>query len=168
MRLKDNEPYIIAEIGSNWRKSEDQDENLKIALEQISKAKECGANAVKFQLFTHKEMYGIDGDDKYALPWDWIPNLSAHANELGLDFGCTAFSTHGYSYIDPFVDFHKVASSNVSHLPIQRWFRDYCPSHKTVFVSNGMFHEREFSEPAEQIVVMECVSKYPAGYTITQ
>ncbi|HFM7648619.1 TPA: N-acetylneuraminate synthase family protein, partial [Enterococcus faecium] len=40
-----SEVYVIAEIGVNHNGS------LDLALESIDKAKECGANAVKFQTF---------------------------------------------------------------------------------------------------------------------
>lgn len=54
----DGQPaFIIAEIGTNWRVSENMDENFQQALKLIDKAAEAGADAVKFQLFRSKKMY---------------------------------------------------------------------------------------------------------------
>ena len=44
-------PYVIAEIGSNF------DQSLNKALRLINVAKNCGADAVKFQLFDGKKLY---------------------------------------------------------------------------------------------------------------
>ena len=49
-----NRPYIIAEIGSIFNQS------LPKAKQLISKAKVCGADAVKFQLFKADVLYPND------------------------------------------------------------------------------------------------------------
>ena len=47
----DHPTYFIAEIGSNF------DQSLNKALRLINVAKNCGADAVKFQLFNGKKLY---------------------------------------------------------------------------------------------------------------
>ena len=51
MIKKYKRPYFIAEIGSNF------DQDLKTGYELIDVAKECGADAVKFQLFKANKLY---------------------------------------------------------------------------------------------------------------
>ena len=46
-----NKPFVIAEIGSNFDQSKSKAKKL------IHIAKKCGANAVKFQLFSGKILY---------------------------------------------------------------------------------------------------------------
>ena len=46
-----NKPFVIAEIGSNF------DQSLAKAKKLINIAKKCGADAVKFQLFSGKILY---------------------------------------------------------------------------------------------------------------
>ena len=50
----DQTPFIIAEIGNN------HNGNLELALELIKKAKECGVDAVKFQLAVPDNLYSKD------------------------------------------------------------------------------------------------------------
>ena len=51
MIKKYTKPYFIAEIGSNFN------QDLKVGYKLIDKAKSCGADAVKFQLFKAKKLY---------------------------------------------------------------------------------------------------------------
>ena len=51
MLKKFKKPYFIAEIGSNFN------QDLNTGLKLIDKAKSCGANAVKFQLFKANKLY---------------------------------------------------------------------------------------------------------------
>ena len=67
-------PYIIAEIGSNF------DQNIYLAKKLIKTAKNCGANAVKFQLFDSKKLYPKNKQmrdlfKKIELKKSWIKSL---------------------------------------------------------------------------------------------
>jgi sialic acid synthase SpsE len=141
-------PYIVAEVGSNWTSLED-------CLESIHQAKLCGADAVKFQLYTSKELFGRTGfmftpagytaelshwveqsDYKQTgeLPPEWLPKLKAEADKRGIDFMCTAFSPEGYDVVNEYVDMHKVASSECCHVRILQKLRTFG---KPVILSTG-------------------------------
>ena len=136
-RLFEAKPYIIAEVGSNWT-------SFEHAKDSISLAKQCGADAVKFQAFTYSALYGssmkevvrarIEATGRYnsdvvmaleskniqdeldtALPLDWLPKLKEKADACGIEFMCTAFSPELVKAVDPFVAVHKVASSDLSY-----------------------------------------------------
>ena len=79
------DPFIIAEIGSTWKVDNVKDD-LENCLTCINMAAEYGATAVKFQMFTHKELYGVDGENKYALPRQFIPKLAEYAEDRCIDF----------------------------------------------------------------------------------
>ena len=85
-----NEPYFIAEAGSNF------DQDLDTGLKLIDIAADAGANAVKFQLFRADALYP-DGGELHAafkaveLNPDWVPQLAEHAASQGLTFLASAF-----------------------------------------------------------------------------
>jgi N,N'-diacetyllegionaminate synthase len=99
---------IICEIGSNWKTFED-------CKNAISLAKACGADAVKFQLYTHQELYGYPGKISGELPRDWISKLKNKADAVGIEFMCTAFSPEALKFLNFFVDTHKIASSEACY-----------------------------------------------------
>lgn len=151
-------PYIIAEIGSNWR-------DLNDCFTQIKKAKECGADAVKFQLFTFEELYGVQGQLKYELLRDWIEPLSVYSKKVGIDFMCSAFSEDGFEFVDPYVNIHKIASPEACCDNIRE--KVFSLSNQ-IFMSNGCLTIDEQIEIIDgphwgaDDVLMECVSQYPA------
>lgn len=151
-----DKPFVILDVGSNHRGS------LDLALRQIEAAKECGADAVKFQLYTYEELYGLPGKADYELPRDWIPKLKEHADKVGIEFMCTAFSVGGYHFIDPYVKIHKVASSEMLHVPILDTVKAFG---KPWIVSTGGAHQKEIDwvcEHFDPTVFLECVANYPA------
>jgi len=152
--------FIIAEVGSNIFKTDSPSANLKIAYEQIVKAKRCGADAVKFQMFTSKELYGevYESVDKYALPRAWVASLKECCDDNDIDFMCSCFSVGGYEFIDPYVRMHKVASPEVTDVNIVAYLKR---QDKPVIWSNGCSHVSTWGHKMKD-VILNCVSQYPA------
>lgn len=165
MTLKDlPKPFIIADVGSNWRRYDDQDKNLLLAKRHIVDAAICGVSAVKFQLYTHRELYGFDGDDTYALPSYWLPELAACAAQNSVEFMCSAFSADGVRAVDPWVNVHKIASAEMKHIGIINAVVD---TGKPFFVSNGGAHFDEIdwfrrNFRVKHMMFLECTAAYPA------
>ena len=102
--------FLIAEIGSNHNQS------LKIAKESIEVAKECGADAVKFQSINLKELYKnpsittqklhniIDLDES------WHQHLSNHCKKNKINF----LSTPTYLKAITILSKINVNNSNIS------------------------------------------------------
>jgi N,N'-diacetyllegionaminate synthase len=173
-------PYIIAEVGSNWQTLDDC--KLSIAM-----AKRAGADAVKFQAFTHEALYGrpeptvveddgLDGPNRPnfvttvqrlpgVLPLDWLPILAEKARVTGIDFLCSAFSPELVSAVDPFVEMHKVASAELSHVRLLEAVR---ATGKPVLLSTGASTPGDIQQAhdvlrgAGQVVLLYCVASYPA------
>lgn len=161
-KILNAKPFIIAEIGSNWTGFDD-------CSTSISMAKNAGADAVKFQLFTNKELYGFDiGEESiYSLPREWIPRLKDKAETCHMELMCSAFSKEGYSYVDQFVNYHKVASSNATdHILINH----VLGFGKPVFISLGGTSEQDLeflikslkSGWRDRVIWMMCNSVYPS------
>lgn len=92
--------YVIAEAGANHNR------DLDVAKRLIDVAAEAGADAVKFQTYTGKDLYSsrtpqfeyLDDDrspqqllDDIALPREWQPLLAEHAASRGITFFSSPF-----------------------------------------------------------------------------
>lgn len=122
--------FIIAEIGSNFKTIHDCIEAIKIS-------KNVGADAVKFQLATEEELYGrqIDmGLDDNFIKRTWVKPLAMEAKSVGIEFMCSAFSEQGYSFINEYVNYHKIASCENTHPGILKTVAHF---KKPTFVSLG-------------------------------
>ncbi len=157
--------HIIAEVGSNWAKFDEPERNFNTALTQIERAAKAGADSVKFQLFTCAELYGDRvrnttferSFNKYALPPEWLPDLSEHCIKNGINFMCSAFSVAGFETVDPFVNWHKLASPEASDRKLVSWLND---QPKPYFWSDGCGDPGLTHRPRD--IKMACTSKYPA------
>ncbi len=173
--LINDKVVICAEIGIN------HNGDLKIAKEMIAAAKECGADAVKFQGFKTEDMYSkltpgfshTENDvfsqiKQLEIQQDWWKELKKVAEEQELFFSCSIFDQTTLSSLKEIkLDFVKIASSeldNLSLLEQQMYFSD-------IFViSTGMSYLDEItrtmkylrSRGLEKIILLECTSSYPA------
>lgn len=150
-----SKPYIIAEVGSNWR-APNQPKDIELAFNAIDLVKEAGADAVKFQLFTHDELYGVQGRDKYDLPRRWIPQLYNYCDKRSIEFLCTSFSVDGLNFLDPYCKKHKIASSSASNVDLMN---AVSKTGKPILISDGMTD----IVITENMIPMLCASQYPAS-----
>jgi sialic acid synthase SpsE len=178
------EPYIIAEIGSN------HNGDMGLAKKLIESAKECGADAVKFQSWTPeslvaKEEYDRnqsydDGDggkkhfgslkemvEKYYLREDQHIELKNYCDSIGIDFCSTPFSKQEVDLLFKLnVPFFKIASMDVNNLELLKHVGQF----KTpVVLSTGMATLAEIeiavktleSAGCNQIIILHCIAIYP-------
>lgn len=163
-RLFTAKPFVVAEVGSNWR-------DLGQCIASIEAAKRCGADAVKFQAFNYEALYGLkysstgSGIDNATLPLEWLPNLKRAADALGIEFMCTAFSPELVAVVDPFVSVHKVASSDAT------WPQMLEAVAKTGKPSLVSFGAKTYGEIGNALKIlgsnatpMRCVAAYPADF----
>lgn len=163
--IGDGEPcFIVAEVGSNWK-------TLSDCLDSIYLAKACGADAVKFQAFDHHSLYGSgdgirDGATAMAhvLPVEWLPKLKQHADSAGIEFMCSAFSPELAEAVNPFVNVHKIASAELTHLRLLQKTNSFG---KPVILSTGASGEEDVSMALKQLAgcptsLLYCVANYPA------
>ncbi|WP_419782408.1 N-acetylneuraminate synthase family protein [Malaciobacter marinus] len=124
MNLKELEkPYIIAEIGCN------HNGETELALKMIKVAKDCGADAVKFQFFTENNLVTSDYLDELDSGAVKLENVESwtteelglnsvreqikaftndeeqlmlfknYCDEIGIDFGCTPVNKEGVQFL---------------------------------------------------------------------
>ncbi|WP_202865588.1 N-acetylneuraminate synthase family protein [Pigmentiphaga sp. H8] len=173
-----NQPtYIIAEIGVNHNGSVD------LAHRLIDAAKEVGADAVKFQTFRTEDLI-LQGTGKAAyqtettgagsqyemlkgleLPFEAFKELKEHCITVDIDFMSTAFDPLSLDFVASLSPTClKWPSGEITNLPL---LRQAAKTKLPVLLSTGMGSIREIATAVEQlpnndIVILQCVSNYPA------
>lgn len=177
-------PYIIAEIGAN------HNGDMKLAKEMILKAKECGADCVKFQSWTkdsvfskktYEDNYFLNDDyrnrtdytlkeivDKYHIGMEEHIMLKEYCDELSIDFNSTPFSK---AEVDMLVDvldvpFIKIASMDLNNIPFLKYIAQ---KGKPVVISTGLCDLSDVNDAVsclkengcKEVILLHCVSIYP-------
>lgn len=168
--------YIIAEAGSN------HNGRLEQAKQLIQLAASSGADAVKFQLFRASKLYPkTAGRSDYLndarsiydivaemeMPYEWVPELAHACRHHGVTFLASAFDEESADCLDPFVPAHKIASYEMTHLPLVRHVAN---KGKPVILSTGTANLDEVREAVEavrasgntQLILLQCTAAYPA------
>lgn len=182
------EPYIIAELGSN------HNGDMNLAKELIVKAKEAGADCVKFQSWskesifsrkTYEDNYFVADDyrerndftleqivEEYSISESELLEMKKFADEVGIDCTSTPFSKNEADFLiermhSPFI---KVASMDLNNYP----FLDYLAKKgKPIILSTGLSELHEIDKAIrtvenagnKEIVILHCVSIYPPNDT---
>lgn len=170
--------FIIAEAGINHNGSFD------IAVKMIKEAKECGANAIKFQTFKaedvavkNMEKLNYLKEDvkedlyeffkKMELTEKEFQKLSEIAREEGIIFLSTPFSFSAVDMLERIgVPAFKIASRDLTHLPFLEYL---AKKKKPLLLSTGLATIGEVYEAVEKIkstgndkiVLLQCTSTYP-------
>src|SRR5437667_387257 len=100
------------------------------------------------------------------MPLEWIPILAKHCASKGVDFICTPFDEGWVEALDPYVPAFKVASYELSHVPL---LRKVLGCGKPTFISTGASKLDEVEQVVElaretgneQIVLLQCTAAYP-------
>lgn len=177
--------FVIAELSAN------HNHNLQAALDTISAARDCGADAVKFQTYTadtitidsNQEWFKIqkgtlwDGKTLYQLykeaytPWEWHPKLFDHAKQCGLIAFSSPFDPTAVDLLEELnVPLYKVASFEITDIPLIEYV---AAKKKPVIISTGIATQSEIQEAVdacmrsgnETIVLLKCTSAYPAPFS---
>ncbi len=166
--LKNNQTYIIAEIGLNHNGS------LEEAIALVDSAADSGVDAVKFQTYI-SEKRAPAGDEnmlnvlkKHELKFSDFSEIKKHAEAKGVEFFSTAFDKESIDYLESIgVNLYKVASFDIANLKLLNELAD---TKKPIIFSTGMATLSEitrayeiFSKSTEHIGILHCVSSYPTN-----
>jgi sialic acid synthase SpsE len=160
--------FLIAEIGSN------HNGDFDTALQLMDVAQKAGADAVKFQSFLADQLVTSDSADyallkRIELRHEWYPRLKAAAEERGMVFFSTATNSITLGWLAALdVELYKLASPNLTHLPL---IREVAALGRPVIVSTGMAGLTEIDEAVQaflaagnrRLALLHCTSEYPAS-----
>jgi len=174
--------YVIAEAGVN------HDGDLGVACALLRAAKDAGADAVKFQVFSADRLvsasapacsYQKDHDakavsqramlERLELDTSDFRTLRRAANEAGVDFLATPFGVAELSFLanELAVPAIKIASSDLTNVPL---LDAAVESERPLIVSTGASRPEEIDRAVHRVtrlgalrrlVLLHCVSSYP-------
>jgi sialic acid synthase SpsE len=95
---------------------------------------------------------------------DWIPELAARAKARGLGFMCSVFDDNDVIYLNRFVDYHKIASAEITDLNL---LNAVAATEKHTLISTGMATDKEIRRALgcfqkDQVTLLYCESEYPS------
>jgi len=178
--MKKHSTYIIAEAGVNHNGS------VEIALELIKKAKEIGADCVKFQTFKTEEIvtlsapkanYQLKVTDKYETQFQMLKKLELsqdsfkllkdECDKIGIDFMSTPYSIRDLELLDGIgVGAFKIASGQLTE---HYFLKKIAEKNKPIILSTGMGTLKEVSKAVKiikkinsDITVLHCTTNYPS------
>jgi len=176
-------PYIIAELSANHGGS------LTRALAIIEGAAAAGVDAVKFQAYTPESMtiatdkpgFVIEGDNPWkgrqlydlyaeaATPYDWFPDLYAHARKLGITPFTTPFGADAIPMLEELDNpVYKIASFEAVDAEL---IKACTRTGKPLLISTGMCSKEDIgrsldavrAQGGDQVAIFRCNSGYPAN-----
>lgn len=175
--------FIIAEAGVN------HNGRLEVALKLCEKAKEAGADAVKFQTWrtekiitqnvakadyqtanTGNEESQFDMLKKLELSYDDFRKIKQHCDDIGIIFSSTADEEESLEFlIELGIPFIKVGSGDIGNVSFLRYIGS---KNMPVILSTGMstLADVEISLDAlkkggaKDITVLHCTTNYPCPY----
>jgi sialic acid synthase SpsE len=169
--------YIVAEAGANHNR------DLGVARELVEVAADAGADAVKFQTYTGKDLYSsktprfeyLEDDrspqdllDAIALPREWQAELADHARARGIHFFSSPFDFDAVDGLAALgVPAMKIASFEIVDLPL---IRKAASAGVPVILSCGMATYGEIEDALgavaeagnHSVALLRCASLYPA------
>ncbi len=174
--------YIIAEIGAN------HNGDMDLARKMIDEAKNCGADAVKFQSWdttifsasVYEQNYFLGDDyrnrsdytlkeivDAFAVTVAEMQELAGYCHSIGIDFSSTPFNERQVKeLVDCGAPYVKIASMDIDN---PRLLRCAAASGLPVVLSTGFSQLAEIDRAVRwleqagcrDIAILHCVSLYP-------
>ncbi len=166
-RIGNNEPtYFIAEAGLN------HNGDLNIAKQLIKTAKDCGANAVKFQTFKTEEFLAkssqyFDVFKNVELTYEDFGELSDYAKKVGITFFSTPFDvTSADALYDLNIPCFKIASSDLTNIPLLDHISKF---NIPMIISTGLATMNDVIDAIDvckkndnnQLIILHCIANYP-------
>lgn len=178
--LLDDRIYVIAEV------AQAHDGSLGNALAYAKTAKECGCNAVKYQIHipseesSLKEKFRIKGFPQDKTRYEYWERTSftkkeweiirEYCSSIEIDFIVSTFSNKAVEWAqDLKIDALKVGSGDVSNSLMLQKLSNELDNNMPILISSGMSNYKELDDAISilkennrsKIIPMQCTSSYP-------
>ncbi len=153
--------FVIAEIGSSWLFGSAPSVQM---LDAVSIAKECGADAIKFQWVSdprkmeRRRNIPEGSYDILAWPIIWLPPVAEVAEELGIELICTVFLQEDVEVMNPYIKRWKVASLENQDDELLSAMQH---TGKEIIASHGATDSTKWNRRMES-KSLHCTAAYPA------
>ena len=150
--------FLIAEAGVN------HNGKLEEALNLVDAAKNCGADAVKFQFFDSRRLWGDDRIRHLDLRFDDFVKLHEHCERTGIEFMCTAFGIAELTMLRPLLKRVKIPSG-LNRDP--KYLEACAYTDLPILLSTGMCSEEDVRDAVydgpscRSLTLLQCTSSYP-------
>ncbi|SMC39421.1 N-acetylneuraminate synthase [Sporomusa malonica] len=176
--------YIIAEAGVN------HNGNLELAKKMVYKAKEAGADCIKFQTFVSKNVVSKNANkadyqkqqtkadesqlamlQKLELTFNDFVKLNNYCKDQGIQFLSTPFDFDSIDFLASLdMGIWKIPSGEITNLP---YLVKIAKMHKPIIMSTGMSTISEIEDAMSilrengsgEITLLHCTTEYPTPYT---
>lgn len=175
---------IIAEAGVNHNGS------LVLAKKLAEKAKEAGADYVKYQTFNPSNMVSkaaskadyqkkttdssqsqLEMLEDLSLSYAEFKELKDYCKSIGIGFLSTSFDLESTAFLDELgCDIWKIPSGEITNYP---YLVDIAKRHQPIILSTGMCSENDITEALEvlnangagKISLLHCTTEYPTPFS---
>ncbi len=148
--------FIIAEAGVN------HGGKFPMALKLIDAAKASHADAVKFQLFDSRKLWGDDRIKRLELSCEQMMDLYAYCKAVGIEFMCTPFDVEAVAFLTPLVSRMKVASGCLTHTALLEAVADTkLPAILSTGMATALDIGRALASFDGNVTLLHCTSSYP-------
>lgn len=149
--------FIIAEAGIN------HNGDIDLAKKMVESAKECGADAIKFQSFSAESLLSNEAiSSSHTKDFDIMElvnrlelsvedhrELFSHCKKSDIEFLSTPTNYYYVDLLDDLgVNSFKIASCDINHVPLIRYISS---KNKPIIMSTGMASVSEISNAVETI-----------------
>lgn len=146
--------FVVAEAGVN------HGGNFETALELCQAAKDSMADAVKFQLFESRKLWGDDRIAHLEMSMVRMKEIRAYCNAIGIEFMCSPFGLEELLWLKPLVKRMKIPSGLLTNHEMLQACGDM-----PVLLSTGMSTTDEISQALYrldgEVTLLQCTSSYP-------
>ena len=167
---------IIADIGSNWRVSNNMQENFLSTVMVMEQLHKIGVDFVKFQFwntetFIHKDHPSYSTYKKLQVPSNWYEKLIWEAERIGIGFMSTPFDFDIADRLHTLEQTHwKISSGDANFIPLIEKIAKY---QHPIYLSTGNCNEYEINNAINiiktesyntPITILHCIPKYPTKF----